>query len=259
MAKRKAKAATAAEVPDQELQYDAILDSAAELKSAIESKDTDKLEDLLGNAPVWVNNKPGSIGKLVNSLETLTGNATDLELTVSRILDTELDKDEASVTLECQLVWSNPETWEEREASFELHIGLGWKNGGWAFTHLAVLPRRGQFATPGIAQHAPAIDTPYFESHYNLTGHAGAYFESFAGAALPYFGVQAAESMPYFSASHVSAFPYFEAAGGMASSFFQQETVPAPAAPVQPEAGDGPAGYVTVYMPVFVPVSLFKK
>lgn len=249
MAKRTTGTKPATTASDTGIQYDGILESANNLKRAIESKNMKELSALLGSSPVWINNRPGSVDKLISMLDTMTGNASDLELTVSKILDTELEGNEAGVTMDCQLVWSNPDTWEEREASFELHIGLQWQDDGWNFTYLAILPKREQPASD-TRPHTPPLDVPYFEAAGRYqTGFTDAYFEPYAGAALSYFATDYRSGTPYsyFEEPHRQRMP---------QASFHAQSMPQ-AAP--PEAGHDVPGYVTVYMPVFVPVSLFKK
>ena len=229
-----------------EVSYDAIPDIALTLKSAIESKSRPELQNLLGSAAVWLNNKPGSIDRLVDSIDKLTANATDLNLSIVRLLHTDISGNEAHVALECQLVWSNTDTWEEHEVQFELYLGLAWSGNGWDFTSVAILPARPAAAQPGHTD-VPAIGVPYFESAHpfgrNPMEAAGPYFSQ-------YEAIQG-----YFSdfASGIRS-PYFSHAPS-----FAQHPMGTPQAPAPSASHSDMPGYVAVYMPVLVPLSLLNQ
>lgn len=251
MAKKRTSAATTGgKEAASTVQYDAILDAAAKLKAAVEEKSARALQAVLGDSPIWVANKPGNVTTLANSIAALTGKATDLELSITKIIDTELTDDEANISLECQLVWSNADTWEEREASFDLHLGLAWDGNTWTFAHLAVLPAK--VAAPGGNVHieTPSLDVPYFEAATQFRSFQSTpYFESALHMGSPYFSAEAMAS-PMISYFHDERASHLGAQAHMFMADNNEHAAPA----YKDEHHD----YVPVYMPIFVPASLFK-
>ena len=213
--------------------YDQVLEVAAKLKSAFETKSSKDIAGLLSSSAIWLSNKPSDVKNLIESLDKLTANSTDIEFSLTKLENTEVTEDEVGIEAEAQLVWTNDETWEENEATFKLNLGVAKKEDSWAIKYLGISPA---VKLPGPATFQTPSDEPYFGSAF-LTAQNAPYFAADAFGSS-YFADAVAS--PYFSESALGGHDFPPKAAGQGSKAEIPSLVP-------------------IYMPVLVPSSFLKK
>ena len=178
------KGRTASKQAAKNVSYDQVLGVAGKIKSAIEKRSSKDLNALLGSSSIWLSNKPSDAKGLSDALNKLTGKASDVEFTLTKLENAEVSDNEVSIEAEAQLIWTNDDTWEEKETSFKLHLGLTKIQNNWIVKYLSVSPSLKN--TGALTFETPA---------------GGAYFDSMKMAveSTPYFSEEM--RMPYFSAT----------------------------------------------------------
>ena len=119
----------------------AVRDVGLRLKTYLEAADWDALEDLLPSSHLWINGRPRPTAAVLQQAEELLCDAVDVDLTLVRVLAAEQGKDRAHYSFTCCLVWGVRGSWDEREHSFDLHIGLEQKERReWVITYFGIAP-----------------------------------------------------------------------------------------------------------------------
>lgn len=174
---------------------DSILKIASEFKNAVEERSLKGLKAVLGSGSIWLVNKPVTAIELHEHLDQMTEGSKDLTFNLVKVRDFQLKGDSACLDAECQLIWTNDESWEEMEVCFLLHIGFYKTKNGWAIKYLGIIvipcpsvkldlgekPLENYFTNEAMATHpgyfAATEHLPYFSYHETLS-----YFDRGSGA-----------------------------------------------------------------------------
>jgi hypothetical protein len=215
------------------ISYDQVLEVAAKLKNAIETRSKKDIDGLLASSAIWLSNKPSDAKGLFDAIVKLTGNASDVEFSLTKLENAEVSDKEVSIEADAQLIWTNDETWEEKETSFKLYLGMIKVQDTWSIKYLSISP---SIKISGPLTFGMPTGEPYFGEGIRMPG-------------APYFSEELLRA-PYFA--EYFAAPYFEAEKKLGAFGFAEE-------PKHVEAKPEIPSFVPVYMPVLVPSSFLKK
>lgn len=171
-----------------------VLRIAAQLKTAIERREASVLDALLARTQFWLYDRPGTLADFLADLARITSDAPDLELFVSKLLKLEISDDKAALSAETQMLWTDETTWEEKEASSVMHLGLARPDKEWTISYLGFVARQ---ATPSPQPLAPAMAQLGMAGYFGDSGMflpGGNYFG--VGTDGPLFGGPAPEATP---------------------------------------------------------------
>ncbi len=111
-----------------------------DLKALFEAKRWSEFADSAGLATVWWFNQPRTVTSLLTIAEETLSEVAELEVGLDRILKSERTEDKASGSYTCCLMWVEPESWKQRELTFDLHLGFAYENNEWRLAYLGVTP-----------------------------------------------------------------------------------------------------------------------
>lgn len=120
-AAKKKDSGAGVETPNPEIA--AIHEYAVLFKTRFEQKAWTALAKMLP-AEVWVNDRGVERRNFLKDAEEKLENADDIELSLTKILRSSLEKGSAHVSAQCQLFYADSDTWEESEASLILNFGF---------------------------------------------------------------------------------------------------------------------------------------
>ncbi len=173
-----------------------------QFKYDIEHKDWDKLKSILPPS-IWLIDRSVSSEELISTIEKKLEDADDIELSLIKLLKTELTETGAQFSATCQLFYNEKETWQEKEENFDLH--MGFSNG--ETSQISYMGITSASTTRSIAE-APTSLEGYFakdESYFSpqASEESTPYFGTQAFGESPYFGTQALKS-PAFTATEAA-------------------------------------------------------
>jgi len=116
-----------------------------QLKQSIEYKEWGALEQLLSIPSVWVIDRSMPVSEVVTTMRDLLGSAADIQLSLERVLQTDIGADRANASLVVRILWSEAETWAEHEELVDMHLGFKREGDDWAFSSLG-------FTKPNVPQ-----------------------------------------------------------------------------------------------------------
>jgi hypothetical protein len=213
--------------------YDQVLEVAANLKNAIESKNAKGIENLLSSSVIWLSNKPSDAKGFIDALDKLTEKSTDVEFSLIKLEKAEVEDNEVAIESDAQIIWTNNETWEEKEVSFKLFLGMTKYENDWQIKYLNI-------TSSGKSSGQLTIETPLSGSYFDTSKFI---------SQTPYFSDETLLS-PYFS-SFIAA-PYFSSETKLGPVGFSDK-------PAKEEPKADIPSLVAIYMPVLVPSTFIKK
>jgi hypothetical protein len=134
-------------------EVDALREQAQQLKRLLEGKRWTELGALLDLPQVWVFDRPFPPPQAVALAESVLAEAQDIHLYVERILKAETEGDRGHLSLNCCLMWGEPQGLKDHEFELDLHLGFGrTADGAWSIRYLGV--------TPGTPEEIPFPEDP---------------------------------------------------------------------------------------------------
>jgi hypothetical protein len=221
---------------------DRLRELGMQLKQHIEYKEWDALQQLLAIPSVWVIDRSLPVSEAIDAMRALLGSAADIQLTLDRVIRTNITADAANVSLVTRILWSEAETWAEHEEVVEMHLGFRRQEDDWGFSSLgftAVQPEQ-----PPQAAAPPVAET-----------YAAFVSEGQEEPELPDFLANLIRTIRaqwswYLDRGFIDVQP--PAYLGRMGSLFGEAPAPPPVAPPS-------TTHAIVYMPVFVPTDLLKQ
>ncbi len=220
-----------------------ILDLLGSLNDAITLKKKN-LTSLLKNVTIWLDDRPVSVKEMNESIQSLLKDATDIDLSITKMDRVDMEKNKISVGTTSELSFTNEETWEEHSISVYINVGASKKEGSWQLDFLSI--------RPVSQQAAPAREDLTIQPQFLY----GDYF-SVEPPDEGRFQLPPSQEVPYFAQDVIS--PYFTSAYGQ--PYFAGPQLLSMEPGSQKEAQEQPQelpGFVPLYVPVFFPDHLVK-
>ncbi|MBW2737729.1 MAG: hypothetical protein JRE64_02535 [Deltaproteobacteria bacterium] len=177
--------------------YDQLIDLANKLKEAFEGKGLLNWKNLGNLQFVWVHDRAMTLKELATYYDKFLEQAKDVEFNVNEIKNVETVEGSGRLSVRVQLIWSDPETWEEKEWAFITHLGVTKVDGKFDLNYLGFtsdIPPMQEMETP-VSQ-----GMNYFTAGMTPELAMG-YFSDAAPQGMDYFtsGISSFAEIPYFT------------------------------------------------------------
>jgi len=95
-----------------------------EFREAVEQQDWPRLNAVVGSRHVWLNDRMVTLEEFASLLDDLLKGKIEVDILFHDLLCSEISENRAKVGFRTKFLAEDPETWEETEEEFDMHVGF---------------------------------------------------------------------------------------------------------------------------------------